>query len=193
MEGTVLNVTVFAYDPSEFPDPEKMTAPADRGEIERLFNGWCPQLADIAKLYPEKLTKWGMFDMEQNPPPTYAEGRVCIVGDAAHASTPFLGVGACTGVEDALVLCTVLESIQQKFRNGKTEKGDSVKQVLQTYNRARLERGRWVHRNSREMGQMYQWRYGPTGRDMGRMERKFERASQRIVSYDVLAPLTIMA
>ncbi|MCJ1316260.1 hypothetical protein MMC15_001581 [Xylographa vitiligo] len=192
MEGTLLNVAVFAHDPSEFPDPDKMTAPADRGELERLFRGWSPHLADIAKLYPEKLVKWGIFDMDQNPPPTYARGRACIVGDAAHASTPFLGVGACTGVEDALVLCTVLESVQQKTANGDTE-DDSLREALQAYSRARLERGRWVHRSSREVGQMYQWRYGPTGRDTERIKRKLERASHTIVNYDVMAPLVGMA
>jgi salicylate hydroxylase len=188
MNGTLLNVAVFAHDSSEFPDPEKMTAPAERSEIEEIFKGWGPQLANIAKIYPEKLVKWGIFDMDQNPPPTYASGRVCIVGDAAHASTPFLGVGACTGVEDALVLCTVLESVQQKS-NGDVEV-DSLKQALQTYSQARLERGRWVHKNSREVGQMYQWRYGPTGRDTEKIQRKLERASRTILNYDVLAPLT---
>ena len=189
MNGTLLNIAIFAHDPCEFPDTDKMTAPAHRSEIERLFEGWSPQLADIAKLYPEDLVKWGLFDLDQNPPPTYASGRVCIVGDAAHASTPFLGVGACTGVEDALVLCTVLESVQQQTLDSRAQ-GNALRQALQTYNQARLERGRWVHHNSREIGQMYQWRYGPTGRDTERIQRKLERASQTIVNYDVMEPLT---
>ena len=189
MEGTLLNVAVFAYDASEFPDPDKMTAPAERSEIEQLFKGWSPHLAEIAKLYPEKLVKWGIFDMEKDPPPTYARGRVCIVGDAAHASTPFLGVGACTGVEDALVLCTLLESAQQKTSDSNV-KNDSLRNALESYSQARLDRGRWVHHNSREVGQMYQWRYGPTGRDTERMQRKLAQTSQTIVNYDVMAPLT---
>jgi salicylate hydroxylase len=195
MEGTLLNLGVFAHDPSEFPDPEKMTVPGERGEIERLFRGWNPDIADVAKLYPEKLVKWGVFDLDENPPPTYARGHACIMGDAAHASTPFLGVGACFGVEDALVLCTVLESVQQqqKEKNEKPPDGDaeddSVRQALQAYSRARLERGRWVHGNSRELGQMYMWRSGPTGRDSELIERKLEQTEQYIVNYDVLAPL----
>lgn len=160
-----------------------MTAPADRSEIERLFKGWSPQLANIATLYPEKLVKWGMFDMDDNPPPTYARGRICIVGDAAHASTPFLGVGACTGVEDALVLCTLLESVCLQ------PSPDGLRQALQIYSHARLERGQWVHHNSREVGQMYQWRYGPTGRDTERIKTKLERTSHTIVNYDVLAAM----
>ena len=50
-ERTFLNVVIFAHDLSEVPDPDKLTAPAERGEIERLFKGWNPQLAEIAKIY----------------------------------------------------------------------------------------------------------------------------------------------
>jgi salicylate hydroxylase len=32
---------------------------------------------------------------------------------------------------------------------------------------------------------MYQWRYGPTGRDAERSKRKLERASRIIWDYDV--------
>lgn len=184
MSGTLLNIAIFAYEPSEFPDPDRMTVPVDRSEIEQLFKGWSPQVADIWKLYPEKLVKWGIFDLEDNPPPTYARGRVCLVGDSAHASTPYLGAGACTGVEDALVICTLLQSVQQKALGG-----NALREALQTYSGARLERGRWIHHHSRLMGQMYHWRYGPTGRDPERMKQKLEETWAEVVSFDVLAPL----
>jgi 2-polyprenyl-6-methoxyphenol hydroxylase-like FAD-dependent oxidoreductase len=50
--------------------------------------------------------------------PTFAKGRVCLAGDAAHASTPNQGGGAGFGIEDALVLfscqppVTILPSTQ---------------------------------------------------------------------------------
>ncbi|KAJ5506092.1 Monooxygenase FAD-binding [Penicillium expansum] len=177
MSGTLLNIAVFAYDGSEFPDPDKMTIPAERSEIEQLFKGWSPQLANIWKLYPEKVVKWGIFDLEANPPPTYAGGR--------H---PILGVGACTGVEDALVICTLLESVQQKALGGDALK-EALTGALQTYSQARLERGRWIHHHSRQMGQMYHWRYGPTGRDPERMKETLEKNWSTVVNYDVLEAL----
>ncbi|KAF5549509.1 monooxygenase FAD-binding protein [Fusarium mexicanum] len=186
--GTVLNIAVFASEASEFPDPDRMTIQVDRSEIEELFKGWSPQIADIWKLYPEKVVKWGIFDLEQNPPPTYSRGRVCLVGDAAHASTPYMGVGACTGVEDALVICTLLESVQQKRLSGDALI-ETLTEALQTYTHARLDRGRWIHHKSRQMGQMYHGRYGPTGRDPDRMKKQLEENWGNVVNYDVLAPL----
>ncbi|KAI0478555.1 putative salicylate hydroxylase [Xylariaceae sp. FL0804] len=173
--GKLLNIAIFAYDAKDFPNPDRMTAEADRSEIRDMFRDWCPHAADVWKQYPEKTTKWGMYDMTDNPPRTYARGRVCIVGDAAHASTPFLGVGACTGVEDALVVCKLLEPVQQSFLSlrGEEEEGGAaattagadaaaaqLREALQAYSRARLERGQWVPRESAAIGRMYHWRDG---------------------------------
>ncbi|KAJ5452006.1 hypothetical protein N7445_000189 [Penicillium cf. griseofulvum] len=186
MNGTLLNVAFFAHESSEFPDPERMTAPATRDELERIVVGWGPHLVDIAKFFPENMVKWGIFDMDEHPAPTYARGRVCLAGDAAHASSPFQGVGACIGVEDALVLCEALDTVQASSSNGNhRDQRTAIVHALQAYSQARMERGKWVVRSSREMGQMYQWRYGPTGRDAGRSKLKLERASRIIWDYDV--------
>jgi salicylate hydroxylase len=187
MNGTLLNVAFFAHESSEFPDPERMTAPATRDELERVVVGWGPHLVDIVKFFPENMVKWGIFDMDEHPAPTYARGRVCLAGDAAHASSPFQGVGACIGVEDALVLCEALATVQARSSSsgGNCDQRAAIVHALQAYSQARMERGQWVVRSSREMGQIYQWRYGPTGRDAERSKLKLERASRTVWDYDV--------
>jgi 2-polyprenyl-6-methoxyphenol hydroxylase-like FAD-dependent oxidoreductase len=44
------------------------------------------------------------------PLPTFAVGRIALLGDAAHAMTPDLGQGACQAFEDAVTLASVLET-----------------------------------------------------------------------------------
>ena len=37
------------------------------------------------------------------------EGRVVLIGDAVHATTPHLASGACIGIEDAIVLAEEID------------------------------------------------------------------------------------
>ena len=56
------------------------------------------------------LAAWAIFDYP--PAPFYNKGPVAIMGDAAHASTPWQGQGASQAIEDALVLETLLGEIK---------------------------------------------------------------------------------
>ncbi|KAI0009528.1 putative salicylate hydroxylase [Xylariaceae sp. FL0662B] len=188
MNGVFLNIAMFAHEPSGFPDVDKMTTLATRDEVVRVVAGLSPHMTDVAQLFPEKLVKWGVFDMYEHPAPTYARGLVCIAGDAAHASSPFQGAGACMGVEDALVLCEVLVQVQDSL-SGRSAQTDTnklaVERALQAYSSIRMERSQWLVRSSREMGEMYQWRYGPTGRDTERCQTKLEKASRKLWDFSV--------
>jgi 2-polyprenyl-6-methoxyphenol hydroxylase-like FAD-dependent oxidoreductase len=42
--------------------------------------------------------------------PEWRKGRVLLIGDAAHASSPMMGQGGCMAVEDAVVLAELLET-----------------------------------------------------------------------------------
>ncbi|OTA98809.1 hypothetical protein M426DRAFT_28081 [Hypoxylon sp. CI-4A] len=46
----------------------------------------------------------GYAEWEHKSTPTYAKDRVCIVGDAAHATSPWQGSGAGVAIEDAFIL-----------------------------------------------------------------------------------------
>ena len=197
MNGTLLNVALFAHEPANFPNADGMTAPATRLEVERCVAGLSPQVGKIASLFPEKMIKWGIYDMYEHPAPTFAQGLVCIAGDAAHASSPHQGVGACMGVEDALVFCEVLDTAQTNMRLNLTLSGgldeqesvlvrrSTIERALNAYSETRKERSLWLVRSSREMGEMYQWRYGPTGRDYQRCHDKLEQASRKLWDFSV--------
>lgn len=144
---------------------------------------WSPSIRQLVDKLPEKVFKWGIFDMADYPAETYARGHVALVGDAAHASSPFHGAGACMGVEDALVLVSVLE--QALLHKGGLSKAQTVAAALQAYSAVRLERSQWLVSSSRDMGEIYQWRYLATGSDAGRIKAEIESRSRKIWDYDV--------
>jgi len=63
-------------------------------------------------------------------------GRVALIGDAAHASSPMMGQGASLAVEDAYILAESLRS------------ADTVHHALAVYAERRRRRVRWVRQQS---------------------------------------------
>ena len=51
--------------------------------------------------------KWALLGRE--PLDHYAQGRVCVMGDAAHPTLPFLAQGANMALEDAVVIARCLD------------------------------------------------------------------------------------
>lgn len=87
---------------------------------------------------PDKCFKWGIFD--RDPLPVWTSGRVTLLGDAAHPTTPFLGQAAAMALEDALVLVRALVA------------AGSIPEALTRYERARVTRANFVLMASRENG-----------------------------------------
>lgn len=75
------------------------------------------------------------------PGPWYT-GRVVLVGDAVHATTPHLGSGACIGIEDGIVLAEELG------------RGGALPDALARFMDRRWERCRMVVENSMRLGQI---------------------------------------
>jgi 2-polyprenyl-6-methoxyphenol hydroxylase-like FAD-dependent oxidoreductase len=75
-------------------------------------------------------------------PRPWHKGRVVLIGDAVHATTPHLASGACIGIEDAIVLVEEIE------RAGDVEAG------LTAFEERRWERCRMVVENSLRLGEI---------------------------------------
>ena len=191
-ERTSSNVFIFIHDERPWPDPQRLTAPARKQEVVEVLKHWGPAIRELSEKLPEQLHKWAIFDMGDNPPGTYSRGRICLAGDAAHASSPFHGAGACFGVEDALVLITVLREAMKVLHqsNESTQKRDVISAAFDAFSAVRLERCQWLVRSSREMGDIYEWRHPDTARDGEKIKAEFERRFRKVWDFDVDAMIT---
>lgn len=75
-------------------------------------------------------------------PLPWHRGRIVLIGDAVHATTPHLGSGAGIGIEDAIVLAEECAA------------ADNVERALEAFEQRRWERCRMVVHNSGRLGQI---------------------------------------
>jgi salicylate hydroxylase len=132
--GSRLNLVFFARQRDWAPEGWAIGAP--RSELEALFGDWAEGVTDLIDAIDEqRLFKWGIF--ARGPLGTWVSGaRIALLGDAAHAMTPFLGQGASAAIEDAVVLGRCLEA------------SDSPAEALGRYERARMDRCAFIQAES---------------------------------------------
>ncbi|MER5172912.1 FAD-dependent urate hydroxylase HpxO [Thioclava sp. GXIMD2076] len=98
-----------------------------RALLQESFAGWAePVQKLIAAADGGAINRVEIHDID--PFMTWAKGRICILGDSAHNTTPDLGQGACMAIEDAVVLEDMLAAHAD------------IPAALQAYQAARAER-----------------------------------------------------
>ena len=104
-----------------------------------LFRGWHqPIEALIEATQGDSILRNDIYDVAALP--HFVQGRLALLGDAAHATTPNLGQGACQAIEDAVVIAACLKT------SGRVEPG------LMEYQRRRMPRVAQVSLRSRNLG-----------------------------------------
>jgi salicylate hydroxylase len=132
--GTLLNCVFFARQ--EGWTEEGWSIPADPEDLARTYAGWCDEVqAMIAAAARGPLFKWAIH-ARQPLKDWIVDDRVTLLGDAAHAMTPFLGHGAACAIEDAVVLSRAIEQ------------SETVAEALRRYVAARHERTSFIQAES---------------------------------------------
>ena len=103
-----------------------------------------------------------------------------MLGDAAHATTPFQGQGAGQALEDSLVIKTVLSKVQ---------KAKQIPNALMAYNQIRRPRGQRIVETSREFGILLGMQLEGVGEDLEKMREDLETRMHWVWQRDQTAQL----
>lgn len=144
-KGKVMNVVAFrTKKDNAWENDREWIQPATREDMEHDFEGWGVNVKAILRMM-EKQDMWALFD---HPPATtyHNGGRICLIGDAAHASTPHQGSGAGMAVEDAYLLSWLL---------AEAKTSNDLKAVFEVFEDTRKARTEHLVRSSREQANLY--------------------------------------
>lgn len=97
----------------------------------------------INETYDDYFLHHDIYDIK--PLKTYIYDRICLLGDAAHATTPNMGQGAGQSIEDAYELMQALTNTP------------TVEAAFRQYDQRRLKKTRKVIKLSRQIGWAAQW------------------------------------
>lgn len=107
--GSALNIFATCSAPGGVWKEKEWRVPLKAGELVHACRELHPGLIRLLLEHGNGET-WATFHYPQDKP--YFRGRLCLMGDAAHATTPHMGAGAGMAIEDAHLLSGLLESIQ---------------------------------------------------------------------------------
>ncbi|MFI5642407.1 NAD(P)H-dependent oxidoreductase [Streptomyces goshikiensis] len=114
-----------------------------RRALTEALEGWYAPVVDLVRdADPDDLVVTDIHD--RDPAPRWTDGRVALLGDAAHPMVPALGQGANMALEDAVVLAQAMAA------------APSVPAALEAYAHERMERAAAVVLQSRRQGSLDQ-------------------------------------
>jgi 3-(3-hydroxy-phenyl)propionate hydroxylase len=98
---------------------DELTAP---GQLARLLKPWTPDIADL------EIIRQATYTFRARVADRWRQGRVFLLGDAAHQTPPFIGQGLGAGLRDAANLTWKLAAVLH---------GQARQEILDTYEQER--------------------------------------------------------
>jgi len=115
-----------------------------KAELLQRYRGWHAPIQELISATPaDRIVR---TDITDRPPISrWVDGRVALLGDAAHPMTPNLGQGGCQAIEDAVVLAECLSG------------HSDLPAALAEYQTRRVPRANGIVSASLRVGKMAQW------------------------------------
>lgn len=143
-------------------------APATATEVRKAYKGWSPtyvypslvvgdylapmlllfmeltnyygyRVQKLLALLPEEIEKWRLTDLPPIDNWVHPSGKMVLMGDAVHATLPYLAQGAAMAIEDAVFLGSALSHVTSR---------DDLPRLLQFFYRSRVDRSHAIQRGS---------------------------------------------
>jgi 2-polyprenyl-6-methoxyphenol hydroxylase-like FAD-dependent oxidoreductase len=163
--GTTLSWIGNVVGSEEFePPPAGGKQDAVLGE----YDGWTEPVRSIIEATEEGRIQ-PMLIFDRRPTERWGEGRVTLLGDAAHPLIPTITQGACQAIEDAIVLAKCVEA------------ATDTSQALRSYEQIRIERTAPLQKIARRLARIASWKSKPA---CAIRDQIFKRGSRRISRED---------
>lgn len=138
--GELYNQVVVFKSKSYTPEIESTDQWGTPEEMDQVFAGTC-ELVQNAISFISRQRRWPMYD--RLPIDNWTQGKITLLGDAAHPMLQYLAQGACQALEDASYLANMLD-----------EHGDDVENAFIEYQKERLPRTAHVQGSARTWGEI---------------------------------------
>lgn len=132
---------VYWFMVKNAPYRDPLMSAFDREKMLNVFGHWHQPIPALIEATPETDIIWNDI-LDISPLKQWGKGRVTLLGDAAHATTPNMGQGACQAIEDAVYLGNVLK------KHGASQKS------LRLYEQGRKKRTAEVIKRSWRLGKI---------------------------------------
>lgn len=144
-KGDMMNVTAVLEDKGRpgVQTYDKLVTPATREFMYEDWKAWAPQVQALLREFKTS-DQWSLWDLPHDE--KYYLGRVCLLGDAAHAAVPHLGSGAGMAMEDAFILGNLIAKIKDSKQ---------LEDVFAAYDAVRRPRTQKLVQKSREAGKFH--------------------------------------
>jgi salicylate hydroxylase len=173
-KGKTMNVV--AFNSRETWEDEKWVVTTSKEEMDADFAEWGEHVQKIVGAM-QKPDIWALF---MHPPcETYTRGRVCLLGDAAHATTPHQGAGAGQCMEDSYIMANLIKDANNI---------EEVQHAFHAFDQVRRERTQKNVTTSKEAGMLYDFEL--FGDDLDKIEESYLNRMGWIWNIDLEAQLS---
>lgn len=114
-------------------------------DVIHTFSPFSSLLLEVVKSTPaDKILRNDILDLA--PSKNWCQGRICLIGDAAHATTPNLGQGGAQAIEDGLAIALCL-----------AKQPTNITQAFQTFVNLRQAKANMIVNRSWTFGKIAHW------------------------------------